>query len=78
MTEQQMQAIMRATVALTCEELSNEELAVLNLTAIQNLDPHGRLFPYEKVRSLFTEANGTRMHPVAKDALAAVVNSRLS
>lgn len=77
MSEQQMNAIMRSVVALTCKELTDEELAVLNLIAITDGDPHGRLFDYEEVKALFTECSGMRMHAVTKEALAAVVNSRL-
>lgn len=77
MDEQRMNAIMCSVVALTCKELTKEELAVLNLIAITDGDPHGRLFDYKKVKRLFTESNGTRMHAVTKEALAAIVSERL-
>ncbi len=69
--------IMSALVTLTCDELSDIELAVLNNTAQLDQDPHDRLFDYDKVKGLFTEHNGIRMHKETKIALANVVNIRL-
>lgn len=66
MNEQQMQAKMAAVVAV---------VAALNLCAQLDQNPHGRIFEYEKVSSLFTE-NG-KMHIATKEALARVVNRRL-
>jgi hypothetical protein len=77
MNQNQMREIMIKTVMLTCDELSDIELAVLNNTAQMDMDPHGRLFDYEKVKGLFTERSGTRMHEETKVALASVVNIRL-
>ena len=77
MTEQELQTIMRASVALVCGELTDLELAVLNNVAQLDGDPHGRLFDYNKVAMLFDQANGMRMHDETKKALAAVVNARL-
>jgi hypothetical protein len=74
--EQIMQARMAAVVAMAVQDLTDEELAVLNLCAQLDQNPHGRIFDYEKVSSLFTE-NG-KMHPVTKEALARVVNHRLA
>jgi hypothetical protein len=74
--EQQMQAMMAASVAMAVQDLTNEELVVLNLCAQLDQDPHGRIFDYEKVSSLFTE-NG-KMHTATKEALARVVNHRLA
>ena len=65
------------TVALVCQELSDIELAVLNNVAQCDFDPHGRLFDYERVKHLFTEAGGTQMHEETKQALAMVVGRRL-
>lgn len=65
------------TASLTCDELTDLELSALNLVAQLGGSPHGRIFDYEKVKSLFTDAEGTRMHDETKLALAAVVDSRL-
>jgi hypothetical protein len=70
--KQQMQANMAAVV----QDLTDEELAALNLCAQLDQDPHGRIFDYKKVSSLFTE-NG-KMHTATKEALARVVNHRLA
>ncbi len=67
-----------AIVALICKDLSDLELAVLNNVAQTDFNPKGRLFDYERVKHLFTEDNGTRMHDDIKDALAAVVLRRLA
>lgn len=77
MNEQQLRAIMRASVAMVTEGLTDLELAVLNNCAQLDMDPRGRLFDYGKVASLFDQAGGTQMHEETKRALAAIVNRRL-
>ncbi len=77
MNEQQMRQIMANTVAVTTNQLSDAELAVLNIIAQTDQDPHDRKFDYKLVEGLFTKNNGTKMHPETKIALANVVNSRL-
>ena len=77
MNEQEMRQIMAATVAVITDELSDDELAVLNIVAQFDQNPHGRKFDYKLVEGLFTENNGTKMHSETKIALANVVNSRL-
>ncbi len=68
---------MVAAVEMACEGLSDMELAVLNNVAQVDWNPKG--YPwYEKVRYLFTDLDGTRMHQATKDALASVVLERLS
>ena len=71
-------ARMYAAVALTVKDLTLDELAALNNTVAWDADPRGRLFDYEKVKSLFTEGDGLRMHDATKDALAEVVLKRLA
>lgn len=66
-----------ALVAAVCDRLSDTELAGLNLVAQLDQDPHNRSF-YDKAAALFTENNGTKMHPETKLALMAVVDDRLS
>ncbi len=78
MTEEKLKQITIASVALTCEGLSDQELATLNLVGQANWDPHNRVFDYERVKGLFTEKNGTRMHQTTKDALVIVVLKRLA
>lgn len=77
MDEMIMRQIVIKGVSLICNELSDLELAVLNNIAQLDGDPRNRLFDYEKVEGLFTEANGTRMHNETKIALASIVNNRL-
>lgn len=77
MDETQMRQIMATTVAVTTAELSDDELAVLNIVVQLDQNPHERKFDYKLVEGLFTENNGTKMHPETKIALANVVNSRL-
>ena len=78
MTEQQARATYYATTVLITNDLTNEELAVLNLVAVMDSDPHNRLFSYEKVSLLFTEANGLKMHSEIKRALSQIVTQRLA
>ncbi len=77
MNEDKMKTMMVNIVSSTCDELTNAELAVLNIVAMLDQSPHNRLFDYKKVKSLFTENDGTRMHEETKSALVAIVNSRL-
>lgn len=77
MNENQMMSIMATVVNMTCDKLTDLELAALNNCVQLDMNPHDRIFDYEKVKSLFTEANGTKAHDVTKEALARVVNSRL-
>lgn len=76
MNEKEMHRIMTASVSLICDKLTDEELAALNLVALLGGSPHGRVFDYEKVKALFTDAEGTKMHDETKLALATVVNKR--
>lgn len=69
---------MYTVVAVVCKDLSDIELAVLNNVAQCDFNPKGRLFDYDRVKHLFTEDNGTKMHSETKDALAAVVLRRLA
>lgn len=78
MTEQEARAIYFSQTVLITNELSNDELLALNLVAALDTDPRNRLFDYEQVRPLFTEANGTRMHSETKRALAQIVTQRLT
>lgn len=67
---------MATIVSLMCDELTDQELAVLNTVAQLDGNPHGQLFDYDKVKGLFTEG-GMRMHDETKQALARVVIARL-
>jgi hypothetical protein len=64
-------------VSLAVEHLTNEELASLNMCAQLGQSPQGRNFDYGSVAHLFTEPDGT-MHTATREALAVVVNRRLS
>jgi hypothetical protein len=66
-----------ATVKLTVQHLTNDELIALNLVATLDTDPRGRIFNYEAVRGLFDQDNGMRMHDEAKRAVSAVLSERL-
>jgi hypothetical protein len=71
-------AILRRSVALLTQSLTRDELTALDLCARLDSDPRGREFDYAKVKRLFTEDGGTRMHDDMKRALAAVVAERLN
>ena len=81
MDEQKMRQTMSIIGDMVTENLDDLELAVLNNAAQLDMDPRGRLFDYDKVKSLFdvVETNGMpRMHEETKIALAVVVNRRLA
>jgi len=68
---------MTASVALVVKNLTNRQLAALNLTAnFSGYDPHDLPF-YSEVEELFTLDGGTRMATATLDALANVVDIRL-
>lgn len=67
-----------ASVKMTCDALTDLELAALNLVAQTDQDPRDRVFDYQQVKGLFTESGGTRMHEMTKMALAKIVNERLN
>jgi hypothetical protein len=69
-------AILAISMDIAIQDLTDGELAGLNLTAQFGLDPRG-LPHYEKIRHLFTEENGTRMHDQAKETLYRAVLQRL-
>jgi hypothetical protein len=69
--------IIIASVAMHTNKLTDLELAALNNVVQLDMDPHGRIFDYNKVAGLFSEANGTRAHSMTKDALATIVLKRL-
>jgi hypothetical protein len=69
---------MDSIVNFVCANLSDLELVEIDIVAQADQDPRNRLFDYNKVSSLFTEAGGTRMHQETKDSLARVVLSRLA
>lgn len=53
------------------------ELATLNNCAQLDMNPNGRIGS-DKWARLFTEENGTRVAPEAKDVLAQIVLERLT
>jgi hypothetical protein len=61
---------------MTLKELSDSELATLNLAVSANFDV--TVFEwYPRVKHLFTLENGTKMHQDVKRALYTYVNERL-
>lgn len=76
-TQEEADLAMATVVGVICQELSDIELVILNNVARCDFSPHGRKFDYEKVKSLFTEDGGERMHEETKLALARVVGLRL-
>jgi len=77
MNEQELRAVMYSAVAVAVKELSDAELAGLNLTVQLGGDPRDKPW-YEKVKYLFDQDNGMKMHEETKAALVAVVLKRLN
>ncbi len=76
MNEQELHGVMRSAVAVAVKELSDAELAGLNLTVQLGGDPRSKPW-YAKVKHLFDQEGGTKMHEETKAALASVVLKRL-
>lgn len=64
-----MPDFMTPVVAVICDQLDDTDLAVLHLCATLDGNPKERRFDYSTVAPLFTDADGTRMHALTKDAL---------
>jgi hypothetical protein len=77
MHEEQLHAIMSSQVAVSCADLAPDEWAALSLAVQLDMDARGRA-GYEKVRHLFTEAGGTRMHDETKRAFLNLAYRQLS
>jgi hypothetical protein len=73
-----MLGVIVSQVRMAVADMSNADLAVLNICAQLDQDPRNRAFDYDKVSFLFTDNNGTKMHTMTKEALAIVVNERLA
>lgn len=76
MNQETMDKIMYASVSLTCKNLTDRELAGLNLAMAMGRNPK-TLPQYGKVESLFTQNNGTEMHNETLQAFYRVVIARL-
>ncbi len=76
MDEQEMRRVMANLVAVAMKELDDGELTDLNLTVLFGYDPRTKPW-YEKVKHLFDQENGTKMHEETKNALASVVLRRM-
>ena|SRR5260221_8480666 len=76
LSEQQIMQIMVTTVGKTCEALTDVELNAIYMVALLGSNPT-HVGGYEKVKSLFTEQNETRMHPTTVDALEIVWRNRI-
>lgn len=74
------EAMVYAGVKMTCAYLTDMELAALNNLATFTNYPGNpaQVIGYKKASHLFTEANGTKMHPTALVAFQAVVIERLN
>jgi hypothetical protein len=68
--------VMRATVGLTVNKLSDDECVAIFLSSqMGEISPS--VMGYEKLEPLFTEGHG-QMHNATKEALLECLNSRIS
>jgi len=63
--------------AMTLQALNDDELAALNLSLAIGIDVTEKPW-YGKVKSLFTEENGTKMHSATVDAVSQIAFQRLT
>lgn len=75
MDESQMRLNMIVAVNMTTKKLSDSELAALGRVALTDQDPHGKIFNYEVVKTLFGKDG--KMHKETKDALVSVIERRI-
>lgn len=66
-----------ASVSLACQALSDLELAAIHNAAQTNFDPRP-VMGYDKVKYLFTEQGGLRMHDEVLACLSTIVLRRLT
>jgi hypothetical protein len=71
-----MNAILQI-VAVATADLSDSELVDMNQIVQIHGDPR-RTTGYLKLRDLFTQGGGTRLHPATQQALAALTLDRLT
>ena len=64
-------------VAVATADLTDEELVAINQIVQTRGDPRGTL-GYAKVSDLFTDCNGTCLHPTTRQALAAITLHRIT
>lgn len=76
MDEQQLENVMATSIRLTCEGLDYRELVTLRLAlSMGGIKPHH--FGYDKIKSLFTESDGTEMHPETARLLRLVIGGMI-
>lgn len=63
-------------VRMMADRLTDDELSALYMVATFGNDPTP-VMGYEKAKSLFTQHNGTRMHPDTLAVLGVIVDERL-
>ena len=61
---------------MVAKDLTTDELVALYMAATAGFDVRN-VMGYEKAKALFTEANGTKMHSAALEALDSIVKERL-
>ncbi|QBQ73167.1 hypothetical protein kac65v162_gp137 [Nodularia phage vB_NspS-kac65v162] len=66
-----------AVANLSISDLSDDELVALNLVIQLGNPDIKNVMGYEKVKTLFTENNGTRCHSLVEDAFSRAVLQRL-
>lgn len=71
-----LDAVLAASATLVLENITDDELAGLNLTVALGSDPR-KLECWPKVAPLFTQNNGTEMHSETLKAFHRVVRRRL-
>ena len=72
----EINAIAHTATKMTLNKLSDQELCALSLCISAGWDVTTRP-EYQKVKSLFTEMNGAKMHDETKRSFDAIVAERL-
>ena len=65
-----------SVISVSCTDLTDREMMALCLSLQLGTDPR-QIKGYEKVRELYTEENGTRMHEATKKGFLSLCAARL-
>ena len=71
-----MHPLIIASIRRTTDQLTNDELAAIYMAVTAGFDPRN-VIGYEKAKSLFTEADGTKCHAETLKVLDSIVAERI-
>lgn len=67
-----------ASVSIVCDDLTDVELSAMYMAMSWNTGSPKGVYGYEKMKSLFTENDGTKMHELTRNAFLNYCNKKFS